>query len=287
MANRTYLYATDRHPDAERSDATEPGDIAGLSEAAYRIPLSYRLLLSGAPAVSRSLIWPEDRIGLTGDFATGAQRLGRFLDRLARAAPELRQACADTRAFLSAPANRRRWVVLEAGEIFDMASEPLAEQTAALLGEIQAVDAEAERFLQAVAGHGPYDGDSVDARTDAGERNALLASGVGFWSTVLFIDLSPEAPGDAPLHVDAFANLDEPAPDGPPPRPPVPFSGPLISTAALLVGATLSGRVQPDLDPVAFAIRFLALYAAMTALWTLGVWGVWWVRHGRYPAEES
>jgi hypothetical protein len=53
MANRAYLYSLSNRP---ATYADRPESISGLSEWAYGIPFSYRLLISGEPQLCASLI---------------------------------------------------------------------------------------------------------------------------------------------------------------------------------------------------------------------------------------
>ena len=85
MANRAYLYSLSNRPE---SYADRPETISGLSEWAYEVPFSYRLLMSGDPQLCASLIadgLEEDAPGhrtrlyaLSSPFEPGFERLARF-----------------------------------------------------------------------------------------------------------------------------------------------------------------------------------------------------------------
>ena len=85
MANRSYLFATDKIP-ANYED--RPETITGLSEWPYDIPIAYLLLVSQDTRVCASLSFlseEEDNepLALAGTAAGGAARLKRLLELLA------------------------------------------------------------------------------------------------------------------------------------------------------------------------------------------------------------
>ena len=75
MANRAYLYSLSKPP---TSYSDRPDTICGLSEWAYGVPFSYRVLMSGNPRACASLISdgleddPKDKktklYAISGDF---------------------------------------------------------------------------------------------------------------------------------------------------------------------------------------------------------------------------
>ncbi|HLM54223.1 MAG TPA: hypothetical protein VK325_11710 [Pseudoxanthomonas sp.] len=137
MANRSYLYASDRLPGSPEWEAKR--ELHGIAEWNYDIPLTFKLLLSGNPRPVRSSIWDtEEEIALAGDAQAGLLRLQAYLARLPPQAAEL---AAEAQGWLSRPSNVRRYFVLECGEIFDMEDEDFTAQNLALLAEIQALSA--------------------------------------------------------------------------------------------------------------------------------------------------
>ena len=169
MANRSYLYSLSNRP---TSYSDRPETISGLSEWAYFVPFSYRVLTSGDPEMGASLVSdgfeeepPERKTRLhaiTGDFETGYARLQKFL-AIVRAvagstAPNLVQAIDETNEFLRA--HRNRFVLLETVELDTMTE-----------GTEQALRACVERELAACRGAGA----AIDALpADVKEAAAVL-----------------------------------------------------------------------------------------------------------------
>ena len=164
MANRSYLYASDMVP-ARDVDPTKRRMI-GISEWNYDIPVVYKLLSSGNPQACISSIWKIDpKIAVVGEFAAGLDRLTKFLDRLPKQLIQtLRE---ETIQFLSLPTNRRKYFVLECGEIFDMQGGNLEDQNTALLREIQ-----------------QFNPDVVTS------EEGITALGLDNWSNILYFDLN-------------------------------------------------------------------------------------------------
>ena len=87
LANRSYLFSLSNQP---RSHGDRPESISGLSEWAYDVPFTYRLLMSGAPRLCASLL--SDGLGddppkqktklfaISSDFDPGLSRVKRFVD---------------------------------------------------------------------------------------------------------------------------------------------------------------------------------------------------------------
>ena len=81
------------------------------------------------------MIWDcADEIAIAGDYDEGVSRLLRYLDRIEH--PRITELRDRTRKFLTVAENKRRYFILECGEIFEMEDAPLAEQTNQLLSEI-------------------------------------------------------------------------------------------------------------------------------------------------------
>lgn len=132
MADRVYLYSLSNRP---TSYADRPETLSGLSEWAYAIPFSYRVLMSGAPQLCASLVSdgfdgePASRRtklhAISGDFEVGFARLKRFISvvhPLATASsPELIAGLDDTLKFLES--HRDRYLLLEMIELASMDCE--------------------------------------------------------------------------------------------------------------------------------------------------------------------
>jgi hypothetical protein len=147
MANRSYLYAIDVVPSADSPPSKSR--CVGLSEFSSAIPIVFKLLLSGNPRTCRSIIWrtPDD-IALVGEYAPGFRRLKEFLAQIdLPAAQPLIKECL---RFLEDKRNRRKYFLLECGEVFDLTEEPIDQQNAELLNQIRNLDAEIQQALDLV-----------------------------------------------------------------------------------------------------------------------------------------
>ena len=81
MANRSYLY----NLDFNRLDRpkTPEDSVLSVSEYAYEIPLSYKILLSNNTLNTKSILWGyEHPITISGNANKGKDSLFQFLDRL-------------------------------------------------------------------------------------------------------------------------------------------------------------------------------------------------------------
>jgi hypothetical protein len=124
MANRSYLYASDHLPGSAEWERQK--DLRSIGEYRYDIPLTFQILLSGAPMAVRSSIWDTPQlIAIAADAKTGLARLERYLTLLP---PEAKELVDETRAFVADPANVRKYFVLEGGEILELTDRDLAEQ---------------------------------------------------------------------------------------------------------------------------------------------------------------
>lgn len=199
MANRSYLYATNMLPGNDAKQTKR--QVVGVSEWNYGIPIVYKLLLTGNPRTCKSSIWemPDD-IAIVGDYSPGVQRLKEFLRRIRL--PAAQALIDEAVVFLEREESRKEHFLLECGEIFAMAGEPLKEQNSALLQQIRNLDVEIERALSDLphpAGTGMEpDGLSSANRGDEGRHyeagvdplRPIRRLGLGYWSNVLFYDLS-------------------------------------------------------------------------------------------------
>jgi hypothetical protein len=142
LANRSYLYSTNRLPDP--SAAKEDRKIVGLSEQGFDIPVVYRLLLSGSPQVCRSVIWEgAGDVAIAGDYEMGVAALKRFLSRITNSAAE--PLVRESIEFLEKAENKNSYFLLECAEIFDMQDANLVGQNADLLKQIQVVARSSEK----------------------------------------------------------------------------------------------------------------------------------------------
>lgn len=97
MANRSYLYASNFNPDADR----ESPHLEGVSEWSYALPLSYEILVSGDPQICRSIISNGVEVNDDGDTSpvyavyseseTGKRRLLKLLEILKFSASQERK----------------------------------------------------------------------------------------------------------------------------------------------------------------------------------------------------
>ena len=102
---------------------------------------------------------------IAGDYEQGVARLLRYLDRIGH--PKIAELRDEARAFLTAAENKRRYFILECGEIFQMDSEPLAAQNERLLSELLELESNAP---------GPATVQDIDSL------------GLGNWSNILYFD---------------------------------------------------------------------------------------------------
>jgi len=162
MANRSYLYALDTVPVS--GEKRPPAK--GISEWNWDIPLVHKVLLSGNPELRSSMIWQSDEVfAVVGDYATGVAALTAFLGELPH--PEAGEQAAQALEWLQDPVRARKYLWLEAAEIFDMDDERgLTESAEALLAEVRS------------------DWSGVAATVPADQLAA--ATGAGSWSEVLY-----------------------------------------------------------------------------------------------------
>ncbi len=142
MSNRAYLYSLSNRP---ASFLDRPETICGLSEWAYLVPFTYRVLMSGDPRLCGSLMadgldgdTPEHKTNLyaiSSEFDLGFTRLKRFFSVLREivsdSSPQLIAGLDATETFLDC--HRDRYLLLETIEIDCMSGEG----EAGLLGCVQ------------------------------------------------------------------------------------------------------------------------------------------------------
>ncbi len=183
MANRSYLFATDLLP----APGVKPveGRMTGISEWNYDIPTAFRLLLTGNPRKATSSIWEvPEQLAIIGDYSLGVERLLSELSNYSEA--EATALHDEARAFLTDPANQRRFFVLECGEIFEMDDEPLEEQNDQLLHEIEALNTAPSPQAQIPTRVGLLG--RLLGRNAGTQRVDWNAYGLGNWSNVLYYE---------------------------------------------------------------------------------------------------
>ena len=129
MANRSYLYSIDF--DATKGERKNGEKIFGLSEFAYYIPLSFKILVSQDAQVSNSIIWDNEHpIAIQGNFEKGKRKLLDFLAQLQNKKffnrTELNKQITETLEFLNS--HQLQNIILENGEIYDMLEKKIEDQ---------------------------------------------------------------------------------------------------------------------------------------------------------------
>jgi len=186
MANRSYLYASNEVPTADRTPAER--DMIGIAEWNYDIPIAFKLLLSGNPQPCNSSIWKcPEQIAIAGDYEAGFERLSDFLNRISNV--DARPLASEADAFLRSEKNRRRFFVLECGEIFEMHDQPLLEQNEALIHSILNLEAEEKTTREKVSVSMPAGPSSRHGKRVVRPIDRL---GLGNWSNTLYFDLNPQ-----------------------------------------------------------------------------------------------
>ncbi|WFR73716.1 hypothetical protein P9209_09120 [Prescottella defluvii] len=189
MANRSYLYTTSFAPDADAT-RTPTDRVAGISEWAYAVPLVFRILVSGDPRPCRSLIWSDvpDAMAISGRCGPGIARLEQFLARIDH--PALGSLADDAIAFLHAHTEPDGYFVLECAEIFAMDDAPLGEQNTREIERLGKIDTEIEAALADLAPAKPNFWQRIFKPTQESLEDPLRELGLGYWSDVLYFDLS-------------------------------------------------------------------------------------------------
>jgi hypothetical protein len=192
MANRSYLFASPfvPGPDPAKDD---PRQVKGISERNYDIPLVYQLLVSADVQLCRSMIWTrlDEPTALAGRAGAGIDRLQRFLARIDH--PSVAPLRDEALGFLNRHADRNGYFVLECAEILDMGDEPLAEQAASLLRDVQDIDAEIEAAIARLAPKKKNIWERIFTPSQESIEVPLRELGLGYWSDTLYY-----APNDAP-----------------------------------------------------------------------------------------
>ena len=183
MANRSYLYSIDTKPTADNSN----NKIIGLSEWNYIVPLSHRILLSGAPQKCRSAIWEGDEnIAIIGDYGEGLQKFELFCTQLTSIQTDFTPVCQEALEFLRRPANKQAFFLLEAGEIFMMSDDDLATQSEDLFQSILDVDKETTLLMEKLKAQASNSSTKHLSKTE--QNQMLYEFGLDNWSNVLYFD---------------------------------------------------------------------------------------------------
>jgi hypothetical protein len=185
MANRSILYALDRVPSGY---SDPPGQATGLSDWAYDIPLSYRLLVSEQPRVCSGALYDDTddpQLALAGEADGGHGRLYRFLDLLA-ATPaasgnaEFLSNCAETKTFLAS--HRLGYYYLDTSEIDCLSAGTYRASVEKTLQEIVELAAIVDQLSpstieQAIAPGGPLEGVLRERGASQGTATVFMQSG--------------------------------------------------------------------------------------------------------------
>ena len=142
MANRSHLYSTNKIP----TKKFDPDVVTGLSEFNYDIPLVYKILLTSRPQKCFSIIWDNQEIGIAGEYKNGVDKLAKFLNLLEEEninnKEEYQKYHKEALDFLNKESNKDNFILLEAGEIFDISGVPLDEAVNDLVNEINLISKE-------------------------------------------------------------------------------------------------------------------------------------------------
>lgn len=111
---------------------------SGDAESNRAVPLAAKILISGNPRPCRSLVFDsEEEIAIIADYDCGVEKLMSFLDRAIPIHPAIVALKEEAKSVLNSAANRNSYLVLDAGEIFSMSYESLADGNLALLKEVR------------------------------------------------------------------------------------------------------------------------------------------------------
>ena len=184
MANRSYIFSIDF--DRTKEERNDTKKVCGLSEYPYRIPLSYKILVSQDAKISDSIIWDyEHPIAIIADFYKGRQKLFDFLNDLLKKEIfepiELEGQIKEAKKFLFDNAHENKYIILECGEIFEMETEKIPEENKKLFEtEIINIDETIEKHITGFQKMK----DSFSQKEIETEMWSTL--GIDFWDEILF-----------------------------------------------------------------------------------------------------
>jgi hypothetical protein len=145
MANRSYLYSTNKSWVKKRD----------LSEVPSDIPLFHKILLGVDTERISSHIWIycEDPVAYLGKFGKGLKKYLNFLSYLEKLPTVDKGLIASykeitNRFFEQFPDKKSVSFILEPGEIFELTDEPLEEQAQDLFDEIIAISEDIDEILK-------------------------------------------------------------------------------------------------------------------------------------------
>lgn len=153
MANRSYLYNLDFNR-SERAK-TKEDKVLGVSEYAYEIPLSYKILLSVNPKNTNSILWDyEHPIAVTGDANAGKRKLLKFLDELVSKeifdSKDIQDQINTTKQFFNENNYNLKYFFLEGGELYQMDDTPFENQNLDIYEQIKNIDKTIEIFFDKI-----------------------------------------------------------------------------------------------------------------------------------------
>ena len=153
MANRSYLYNLDFNR-LERAK-TKEDEVLGVSEYAYEIPLSYKILLSVNPKNTYSILWDyKHPIAISGDANAGKSRLLKFVDELKSKeifdSKYIQDKIDTTKRFFNENEFSLKYFFLEGGELYQMDDTPFENQNLDIYEQIKNIDETIEIFYSKV-----------------------------------------------------------------------------------------------------------------------------------------
>ena len=150
MANRSYLYNIDFNR-LERLKTPEDS-VLSVSEYAYEIPLSYKILLSIDTLNNKSILWDyEHPISISGNAEKGKNSLFKFLDKLLTLNlyenEYLKSEIEKTKHFFTKNKFDLEYFFFEGGELYEMGDEPFEKQNLEIFNEITQIEKTIESFI--------------------------------------------------------------------------------------------------------------------------------------------
>lgn len=139
MANRSYIYAR----------GNDWSNVVGVCEAAYDIPLVFKLLVSENVQMVESQIFEgDDLVALQGDYKGGLKKLYSFLDDLSLKNViyelDLKDKIEKTKEFFNSI--NSEYFYLDCCEIYAMDDEDMVTQNKRIFEEVLNIEQEIERF---------------------------------------------------------------------------------------------------------------------------------------------
>ncbi len=146
MSNRSYVYTVDTIPTKKKK--AKP--VRSLSEWAWDVPLAHKILVSASPKRCQSCIWTQE-IGVAGEFEGGRDRLLQFLDALGKVkvkTPKVfAKAVATTKTVLAHKKYVGKFILIDAGEIYDMEGGGLVACAKAFIKDVGTITKKVDRAI--------------------------------------------------------------------------------------------------------------------------------------------